>query len=66
MFSLELQSALMFTVEFSKIYYKLTGMSLEQLILETACTISFLSIILQLCIYIAPSWKPLGTGHLFV
>jgi hypothetical protein len=30
MFSHELQSALMLTVEFSKIYYKLTNLSLEQ------------------------------------
>jgi hypothetical protein len=30
MFSYELQSAFMFRAEFSKIYYKLTNLSLEQ------------------------------------
>jgi hypothetical protein len=58
MFSHELQSALILTVEFSKIYYKLTDFALEQQMLETLRNISFLSIIWQLYIQIALSRKP--------
>jgi hypothetical protein len=66
MFSHELQSALMLIVEFLKIYYKLTNLSLEQQILETVSNIAFLSIILQLYIQIALSRKPFGIGHMFI
>jgi hypothetical protein len=66
MFSHELQSALMLMVEFSKIYYKLTNLSLEQEILETVRNISFLSIILHRYIQIGLSQKPFGIGHMFI
>jgi hypothetical protein len=66
MFSHELQSALMLMEEFSKMYYKLTNLSLEQQILETVHNISFLSIILQLYIQTALSRKPFGIGHMLI
>jgi hypothetical protein len=66
MFSHELRSALMLTVEFLEIYYKLTNLSFEQQILETVHNISFLSIILQLYIQIALSRKLFGIGHMFI
>jgi hypothetical protein len=66
MFLRELQSALMLTVEFSKIYYKLTNLSLEQQILETVRNISFLSTFLQLYNQLALSRKPFGIGHMFI
>jgi hypothetical protein len=57
---------MMLTVEFSKIYYKITNLSLEQEMLETVRNISFLLIILQLYIQIALSRKPFGIGHMFI
>jgi hypothetical protein len=66
MFSHEFQSALMLTMEFRTIYYKLINLLLEQQILETARIISFLSIILQLYIQITLSRKPFGIEHMFI
>jgi hypothetical protein len=71
MSSYELQSALMLTVEFSKIYYTTSTvrtLSLEQYIpvLETVCNISFLTTILELYSERALSREQFGIRRMYV
>jgi hypothetical protein len=71
MSSHELQSAVMLTVAFSKVYYTretVPSLSLGQQIplLETVCNISFLSTVLELYSEITLSRKPFGIGCMYI
>jgi hypothetical protein len=71
MSSHELQSALMLTVKFSKMYYTkwtVPTFSFQQLtpILETVRNTFFLSTNLELYSEIALSRKPFGVGHMYI